>query len=131
MEQGRNTIQKQIVLDTLKSINSHPSVDELYSLIKEKHPSISKATVYRNVHKLAETGEILQVNIANDVSRYDGCTNPHHHFVCKSCSKIFDIHLDEDDNSDKIKNLVSNKYGFKLDKCVTSLFGVCSICVVK
>jgi len=124
----RNTVQKQIILDVLKSFNTHPSVDELYAEIFKVHPSISKATIYRNVKQLADKGEILQLAVPNDVSRYDGCTDFHHHFVCDSCGGVFDVHADCIDATKEVFSLIQNKHGFKVDRSMTSFFGACSTC---
>ena len=124
----RNTIQKQIIMDTLKSVNTHPSVEEMYAMIKEKHPSISKATVYRNMRQLAEKGKILQIAVANDVFRFDGYAEDHFHFICGKCNKIYDVDVGAPDDFNKLNPQVQEKYGFEVGRCVTSFFGVCKEC---
>ena len=126
---GRSTVQRQIILDTLNSTNTHPSVDELYSEIKKKHPSISKATVYRNMRQLADIGKILQIAVENDVSRYDGNTEAHQHFICDSCGGIFDVNIDFAEGSKKLKSVVENMNKHSVDRCVVSFYGTCSNCV--
>ena len=131
----RKTIQKQIILDAIRSVDTHPSVEELYSEIHKKHPSISKATIYRNVRQLAEKGIILHIAVANDVSRYDGCTDFHQHFICNICGKVFDINIDQyqdhNNNNDyeRLGTAIQNKYGYKVDRCMISFVGVCLGCV--
>ena len=116
-------------MDTLKSTTTHPSVDELYSEIRLKHPSISKATVYRNMRQLAEIGKILQIAVENDVSRYDGNTEEHQHFICDSCGRILDVHIDFAEGSEKSKSAVEDMYKHSVNKCVVSFYGTCSNCV--
>jgi len=130
-ERSRSTVQKQIILDTLKSINTHPSVDELYSKIQKSHPSISKATIYRNVRQLAEKGIILQIAVANDVSRYDGCTDFHQHFICNNCGNIFDLKIDCAQVSEKFNATIQNNFGHVVDNCIISFEGTCLNCVYK
>jgi len=122
-------VQKQIILDTLKSFSTHPSADELHSEIIKSHPSISKATVYRNMRHLAEKGAIIQIAVANDVARYDGCVDCHQHFICEKCGGIFDVHIGGDDDSEKLNDAVRNKYGYQVDKCITSFTGTCLDCI--
>jgi len=124
----RSTIQKQIIIDTLNSVDTHPSVDELYSMIQATHPSISKATVYRNMRQLAQKGKILQIPVANDVFRFDGCAEDHYHFICGSCSKIYDVDIDSGGDINKLNPLVQEKYSFEVSKCVTSFYGICRDC---
>lgn len=51
---SRNTSQKNIILEVLKNNRSHPTAQELYTLVKEKDPTIGQATVYRNVKNLSK-----------------------------------------------------------------------------
>ena len=124
----RNTIQRQIILDALKSTDAHPSVDMLYAEIQKNHPSISKATVYRNLRLLAEKGDVLQIAVANDVARYDGCTDFHHHFLCDACGRILDIYINSDADFESIAAKTQVKYGHVVDKSMTTFFGVCADC---
>ena len=110
-------------------MRTHPTIDELYSEIQKKHPSISKATVYRNMRQLADKGIILQIEAAKDAARYDGCTDLHHHFICDKCGRVFDLDIEFDDGCEGLAEVIEGKYKHKLDRCVTSFFGVCGECV--
>jgi len=122
-------VQRQVILDELRSVDTHPSVDELYAEVHKKHPSISKATVYRNVRQLAEKGIILQIAIANDVARYDGCTDFHHHFICNHCGKVFDVYMDCANDYEKLSTGIQGKYGYIVDRCMISFIGTCLECI--
>ena len=50
--QTRNTIQRQIVLQAVNQMHNHPTADAIYAVIAAQHPTISKATVYRNLNQL-------------------------------------------------------------------------------
>lgn len=71
--------------------NEHPTVDDLYDNIKKEYPSISLATVYKNIHTLKESNLIVEVNMPNCKARYDIYTKPHAHIVCEQCGYIEDI----------------------------------------
>jgi Fe2+ or Zn2+ uptake regulation protein len=85
----RITNQKKIISDYLKSVNTHPNIQEIYLVVRKKLPRISLGTVYRIVNNLREKGEIQE--IAGGTSRFDGNTLPHCHFFCERCKKIFDV----------------------------------------
>jgi len=125
MSVKRNTVQRQIILGILKEFTSHPSVDTLYAAISEKHPTISKATVYRNLHHLSEEGAIAQMAVFDDVSRYDGRADVHYHFACKKCNEIFDLEIDCIKGIDE---MVQASYGVKVDKHEILFSGVCKKC---
>jgi len=124
----RNTIQRQIILDTLKNFDTHPTVDELYLEIQKTHPAISKTTIYRNLRQLAKGGQIGQVALPNDVERYDKRTEPHYHFQCKVCSSLFDVDIEVVHG---IHEQVEEKHGFQVDEHNIIFKGVCLQCKKK
>lgn len=121
----RNTIQKQMVLDTVRSMSCHPTADEIYIQIAEHHPNISKGTVYRNLNLLAEQGEILRVQIPNAADRFDFKTHNHYHMRCQCCGRVFDVsvpylsHLEEE---------IKNTDGFLLLSHSIVFSGICPEC---
>lgn len=88
--QLKATPQRLAVLKVLEK-HEHPTMDELYCTIKEEHPSISLATVYKNVNALKEAGVVAEVNMPNGKMRYDVFVEPHIHVVCKTCGKVQDM----------------------------------------
>ena len=49
----RNTIQRALVLEAVQSLHNHPTSADVYEVVRERHPNISRATVYRNLGVLA------------------------------------------------------------------------------
>lgn len=86
----RNTVQKQLILDAVRGLDSHPTADEIYERVAVRCPSISKGTVYRNLNRLADDGEILRVAVANAPDRFDRTTGDHCHCRCLTCGRVFD-----------------------------------------
>lgn len=91
--QTRNTVQQRIVSDQLRQLGNHPTVDEVYRAVHVQRPSISKATVYRILNKMAHTGDALCVLVAGDAERFDHRTDPHYHVVCTVCGRVDDIEV--------------------------------------
>ena len=56
----RNTIQRLLVLETVNKLQCHATADEIYRAIVKEHPNISRATVYRNLNSLSESGSYLR-----------------------------------------------------------------------
>ena len=63
MTNSRNTIQRQLVLSAVRQLQNHPTADEVYLEVQKNCPTISRATVYRNLKLLAEEGEIRLVSV--------------------------------------------------------------------
>lgn len=87
----RMTRQRRVVLETVRTIMNHPSVDTVYEKVRRRLPRISLATVYRNLEVLAEQGELLKVESAGQRMRFDHNTHAHHHIVCVACGKLDDV----------------------------------------
>ena len=49
MTSRRNTIQKDLVRNTVYEMRRHVTANEVYEFIKEAYPTIGKGTVYRNL----------------------------------------------------------------------------------
>ena len=89
----RNTVQRTLVLETVRSLHNHPTAEEVYENVQVRCPNISRGTVYRNLGRLADDGDILRVQIANASDRYDFTVEPHAHFRCRHCDRVFDFNL--------------------------------------
>lgn len=87
------TLQRIHILRVLMNNKNHLSAEELYKILKEEVPSISRATVYNTLNLLSEKGVILEV-ITPDSVRYDYAEKPHHHFYCEKCKTVYDINED-------------------------------------
>ena len=123
----RNTVQRQIILEALKKLYTHPTVEEVYTQIHKNHPTISKATVYRNLRLLAERGEIGQVSLPDDADRFDERTDQHYHFKCKLCGELSDVDVEY---LAAIDETVREKYGFQVDEHDVVFRGICKKCRV-
>ena len=91
----RNTIQRDLVKQAVYDLKSHVTADELYEFLKEKHPSIGRGTVYRNLDVLVEEGKVRRVEVPNDPVRYDFTLQNHYHVKCVECGAVSDVDMDE------------------------------------
>jgi len=91
METKRNTLQRQMVYNAVKELDIHANAEQVYEHIIAIHPSISKATVYRNLGQLAQSGKLLNIGSFYGTTHYDHNCHEHYHFICEKCKHIFDI----------------------------------------
>ncbi|MDR2487907.1 MAG: transcriptional repressor [Desulfovibrio sp.] len=96
MLQTRMTKQRAAILEILRSVQSHPTADELYEMVRKKLPRISLGTVYRNLEFLNNAGELVRLERAGMQKRFDGNITPHHHVRCKRCGRIGDVFFPSD-----------------------------------
>jgi Fe2+ or Zn2+ uptake regulation protein len=89
---GRNTHQKQTILNAVKSLRGwHPTAETVYEQVSQTIPSISRATVYRILNQFAEQGVIAQLHVPESADRYDDWLAPHYHLLCNSCKRVVDL----------------------------------------
>lgn len=89
----RMTKQRKAILNVLKNVDTHPTAETIYEMVRTELPDISLGTVYRNLQVLMEEKEINELSFGKRVSRFDGNTKPHYHFICECCGTIHDIEM--------------------------------------
>lgn len=90
----RLTTQRQIILEELSKVTSHPTANEVYDMVRKRLPRIGLGTVYRNLELMADSGIILKLEVGGTQKRFDATTEPHYHIRCTSCGKVDDIAIE-------------------------------------
>ena len=72
---------------------AHPTADELFQQIRLKLPTISLATVYRNLNILSSDGQIRKIEMPGMPDRFDARMDTHDHLWCETCGRVFDFVL--------------------------------------
>ncbi len=116
--------QRETMLNILRSTTSHPTANDIYIEMRKNDPKISLGTVYRNLAMLTEHGIILRLDTEHNSVHYDGCVEPHYHFVCNGCGKVIDLDI-EPINADK---QINEKYGCNISSHTLIFYGTCKEC---
>src|SRR5208283_4068293 len=89
----RATKQRATIREVLIKSGRPLSVAEVFGLARNQMPGMGMATVYRNLKSLQEDGEVTQVELPGQPSRWEIMPiEHHHHFLCNTCDKLFEIH---------------------------------------
>ena len=120
----RNTLQKNVIYDTVISMD-HPSADEVCKTIRQKYPSISRATVFRVLSGLSDKGKIQKIHIADTADRYDFTLAEHSHVVCRKCGKVADVARE---GFGEIRKPAENLSGFLIESFTVTYSGLCPDC---
>lgn len=110
----RITTQRQIIIDTVFSTEEHFTAEQLLEWSRAKDPSISRATVYRTLPLLTESGLVREMDFGKDFKFYDPnyAEHPDHsHIICNDCERIVEF---ESDKLFKIENEITRKLGFSI-----------------
>ena len=121
----RNTIQRAIVLEAVNKLKCHATADEVYNEIIMEHPSISKATVYRNLNLLSEMGEIRRLETPGSADRFDHITGNHCHVKCTVCGRVFDVDMEYVSG---LESGIRDTHGFDFAGYDIIFHGVCPEC---
>ena len=89
----RYTIQRLLVLEAVNKLQCHATADEIYRTIVKEHPNISRATVYRNLNSLSESGDIRKDEIPGGPDRIAHICYDHCHVKCEKCGRLFDVDM--------------------------------------
>jgi len=121
------TPQRMAIVKILAKSDGHPSVENIHFQIKKDFPTMSLATVYKNILLIKSLGEVLELGFPDGSNRYDGKKpTPHPHVICIKCKKIVDLDLD---SLDDMKKEVALETDFKILNYRLDFFGICSNCV--
>lgn len=92
MEPGSKQFRKRnAILSCLQHSCDHPSAEMVHSLLRDEHPDISLATVYRNLAWFRSQGLIWSLGTVHGAERFDANLAPHAHFICLSCGAVTDL----------------------------------------
>jgi Fur family peroxide stress response transcriptional regulator len=123
------TPQRLAIIKIIAKSTGHPSVEDIYDQIKKDFPTMSLATVYRNIVLIKSLGEVLELGFPDGSNRYDGNKPyPHPHAICIKCKKIVDPDLD---SLDDMKKEVAAETHFKILNHRLDFFGICSNCMAE
>ena len=122
---SRNTIQRALVLEAVRSLHNHPTSAHVYAAVRRTYPNISRATVYPNLGVLASRGDVLRVEVPNGADRYDFFNEPHYHAKCRVCGGIVDVDMPYEPD---IASRIADAHGFAIEGHEIIFDGVCAAC---
>lgn len=122
----RLTSQRQVILEELRKVKSHPTANEVYDMVRKRLPRIGLGTVYRNLDLLAEIGIIRKLEAGGELKRFDGDISPHYHIRCVKCNKIEDIFIPRHQDLEQKAATCCN---YKILDHHVQFSGICSNCL--
>lgn len=89
------TAQRVAVAEYVLRTEEHPSADQVWAVVGESFPAISRATVYNTLNLFVEKGLLGELHIAPNSVLFDANTERHHHFIDEPTGLIYDIPWDQ------------------------------------
>jgi Fur family transcriptional regulator, peroxide stress response regulator len=119
------THQRHVIYQALMSMHDHPSPEAVYERVRRQIPSISLATVYKNIHTFVEHGLVQEVSLHHGSARLETNMTPHHHLVCLRCKAMVDL---PDEEIEPIRMKKRAPKGFRVHRYSVEIIGLCPNC---
>ena len=108
----RITSQRRAIVDIVFGTDQHFNAEQLLEWARKIDSSVSRATVYRTLPLLTESGLVHEMDFGKDYKIYDPnyADHPNHnHIICDDCDKVVEF---ESDQLDTLENEISQNLGF-------------------
>ncbi len=124
------TSQRKAILNVIiENQDDHLSCDEIYSMVREKHPDLGIATVYRTLQLFEKLEIVYRLNFDDGCSRYeltsDSKEHHHHHLICLDCGKVIEVKLDL---LDTLEEEIEKEEHFTIVDHNVKFYGYCNDC---
>ncbi len=121
----RLTTQRQIILEELSKVKTHPTAGEVYDMVRKRLPRIGLGTVYRNLELMAENGMIVKLEVGGTQKRFDATTDAHYHIRCSCCGRVDDIDVPV---IDSLVDAAADNSSYQILGHHIEFTGICSQC---
>jgi len=121
----RSTEQRELIQEILRHANEHLDADKIYELARQRSPSISLSTVYRNLQLFKETGLVEEHQFGSRRCYEAAPRAKHHHLVCLGCGRVFEFKCP---STEKLKSRIGKEEGFRVTDAEVRLTGYCPEC---
>lgn len=121
------TSQRELVAEVLFSATGHLSADDIERTLRERGAHVGKATVYRTLDLLTQSGMVTQRDFGEGFRRYERAPGRahHEHLICLRCGKVIEF---VNERLERMKALIAEEYGFRHHHHRLEIFGTCPEC---
>ena len=118
--------QREEIIKVVKELDTHPTAEDIYMIVKAKDPGVSRSTVYRNLGLLVENKMINKISMAVGADRYDYVDGKHNYAICIKCGQVFNFEYDFE--YEKIKKEIERQTGIEISDKGIAIEGLCNSC---
>ena len=115
------TIQRTSILKSIDNAG-HINIDDIYDNVKKQYPTLSLATIYKNIIMMQDNNVIIEVPMNGEKSKYELKKEEHMHLICEVCGDIKDTKITR---ATKEVLVIEN---FQVKASQINLFGLCQTC---
>lgn len=121
------TAERQAVFDELFARHEHLEPDEILVRLRAKGKKISRATIYRTLELLVDSGIVGRVRTGESGYRYERLrAGEHHdHLICNGCGRVIEFF---EPRIESLQDEVFERYGFLPLSHSHQMRGICKQC---
>lgn len=123
-EHNLKATNQRVAILLIMEEKGHISIEDLYSKIKLDFPSISLATLYKNMHAMLKNGLLAEIKVENSKTHFEMLSNNHAHLYCEKCKELVDLDIE----FEKLNSEILKDSGFLLNKTNLTFSGICINC---
>ena len=123
----RFTKQREALVTLIFRNHEHFRPEDLIPKFRKSDGAVSRATIYRTISLLVESGMLREISLGGGERLYDPnfLKSPHHnHLICVDCRKIVEF---EDPNIDIMQNCITRRLGFSPTQKALRIEGSCDM----
>jgi Fur family ferric uptake transcriptional regulator len=123
----RWTNQRALIVRAALDSHDHFTAEELLDICRKTDPKVSRATVYRTLSVLEESGFVEGLETGDGGRRFEHVLGHEHHdhMVCLRCEKIIEF---RDDELERRQELAAKRVGFRIERHSLRMYGTCKAC---
>jgi Fe2+ or Zn2+ uptake regulation protein len=121
----RMTSQRMAILHVLHHSGMHLSPTEIYKRARRDAPGLTEPTVYRTLEFLAKNQVVMPAHVGNGKLVYEIAGRNHHHLICQSCGKSFEV---QPEALDGVIRQLEKSSGYRFINSHVTFFGLCPKC---
>ena len=109
----RRTKPREVIIEAAFATTEHFTAEELLDMARKLDRTVSRATVYRTLTLLVESGLLREIDLGRDQTYYDPnfLQKPeHNHLICTDCDKVVEF---EDEHIALLEDCITRRLGFK------------------
>jgi Fur family transcriptional regulator, iron response regulator len=88
------TAQRLAVARFVLETRSHPTADQIWEKVRQRSPTLSRATVYNTLNLFVEKGLLSTLALREGALVFDPHVARHHHFIDEETGEIHDVAWD-------------------------------------
>ncbi len=123
----RTTPERMTIANEVFHSNTHLNAENLYILLQNKNRKISRATVYRTLELLVDSGLVRKAVFDNHIASFEKyfSDRDHGHFICTQCGKIIEFY---DQKLQALHRKLEQKLAVKIINHTHQVYGKCKDC---